>query len=390
MTSAILPTYARGEISFERGEGPYLFDADGKRYLDFGTGIAVACLGHSHPHLADAIARQAHTLMHVSNLYTIPGQERLAARLTANSFADFVFFCNSGAEANEALIKSARRYHFAHDRPERYRIITFENAFHGRTLATIAATGQAKVLEGFGPKVEGFDHVPVGDIDAVRAAITDETAAVLIEPVQGEGGIIVVPDEFLRELRALCDAHGLLLCMDEVQSGIGRTGKFLAHEWSGIQPDIVSLGKGIGGGFPLGACLLTKEAAVGMVAGTHGSTYGGNPLAMAAGNAVLDVILAEGFLDHVQKMADRLRTGLEAQRQRNVTIVEEIRGRGLMLGFKSRVTNADVTAALREKGLLAIPAGDNVVRLLPPLIVDEEHVDAALDIIERVGGELST
>ncbi len=390
MTSAILPTYARGEISFERGEGPYLFDAAGTRYLDFGSGIAVACLGHGHPHLADAIARQARTLMHVSNLYTIPGQERLAERLTANSFADFVFFCNSGAEANEALIKSARRYHFAHGRPERYRIITFENAFHGRTLATIAATGQQKVLEGFGPKVEGFDHVPVGDIDAVRAAITDETAAVLIEPVQGEGGIIVVPDEFLRELRALCDQHGLLLCMDEVQSGIGRTGRFLAHEWSGVRPDIVSLGKGIGGGFPLGACLLTEAAAVGMVAGTHGSTYGGNPLAMAAGNAVLDVVLADGFLDHVTMMADRLRDGLEAQRQRNVTIVEEIRGRGLMLGFKSRVTNADVTAALRDKGLLAIPAGDNVVRLLPPLTVEDEHVDAALDIIEQVGGELST
>ncbi len=384
VTSAVLPTYARTDVAFVKGEGAYLWDDQGGRYLDFATGIAVVCLGHSHPHLVAEIRRQAGELMHVSNLYRIPGQERLADRLTANSFADTVFFANSGAEANECAIKMARRYHHVDGRPERFRVITFENCFHGRTLATMAATGQAKILDGFGPKVDGFDHVPWDDLAATRAAIGEATAAIMIEPVQGEGGINILPDGLLEGLRDLCDEHGLLLILDEVQSGMGRTGKLLAHEWTGASPDIVTLGKGIGGGFPLGACMATTDAAKGMVAGTHGSTYGGNPMAVAAGNAVLDVLLEEGFLDHVQRIGAKLADRLEGLRQRNDSVIEDVRARGLFVGFKTKPTHTDVVAALREEGVLAVPAGDNVVRFLPPLTIEEAQVEEAILALERV------
>lgn len=386
--TAVMPTYARADVAFERGEGAYLIDEEGRRYLDFGTGIATASLGHAHPAMVEAISKQAATVMHVSNLYRIKGQERLAERLCANTFAERVFFCNSGAEANEALIKTIRRYHYANGNPERFRIITFTNCFHGRTLATIAATGTEKVLEGFGPKMQGFDHVDVGDLAAVEALIGDETAGILIEPVQGEGGIIPIADDFLLGLRALCDKHGLLLGLDEVQSGMGRTGKLLAAEWSGVTPDVVSLGKGIAGGFPVGACLATEEAAKGMVAGTHGSTYGGNPLAMAAGNAVLDVLLADGFMENVQAVGQQLMEGLQAMRQRNDSVIEKVRGQGLFIGIKTKVPNMDVVNALRAKGLITVPAGDNVVRFLPPLIIDRAIAEEALGIFEDVCRDL--
>lgn len=386
--TAVMPTYARADVAFERGEGAYLIDEEGRRYLDFGTGIATASLGHAHPAMVEAISKQAATVMHVSNLYRIKGQERLAERLCANTFAERVFFCNSGAEANEALIKLIRRYQYASGHPERYRIITFANCFHGRTLATIAATGTEKVLEGFGPKVDGFDHVPVGDLAAVEALIDERTAGILIEPVQGEGGIIPIADDFLLGLRALCDKHGLLLGLDEVQSGMGRTGKLLAAEWSGVRPDVVSLGKGIAGGFPVGACLATEEAAKGMVAGTHGSTYGGNPLAMAAGNAVLDVLLAPGFMEQVQAVGAQLMESLQAMRQRNDSVIEEVRGKGLFIGIKTKVPNGDVVNALRAKGLITVPAGDNVVRFLPPLIIDSAIAEEALGLFEDVCRDL--
>ncbi|MGB6907195.1 MAG: aspartate aminotransferase family protein, partial [Methyloceanibacter sp.] len=290
MMSPLLPTYARSGLAFERGEGAYLFTADGERYLDFASGIAVTSLGHSHPHLVEALSEQAKKLWHVSNLHRIPGQERLAARLCEASFADYAFFANSGAEAVEGAIKVARRYHATNGAPERYRLVTFEGAFHGRTLATIAAGGQAKHLEGFGPPVEGFDRVQAGDIEAVEAAIGEATAGVLIEPILGEGGVREVSWPFLRALRALCDEKGILLVLDEVQTGMGRTGRLFAHEWAGITPDILATAKGLGGGFPVGACLTTEEVGAGMTAGSHGSTFGGNPLAMAVGNAVLDVV----------------------------------------------------------------------------------------------------
>lgn len=382
-----MPTYGRVDVAFARGDGAYLFDTEGRKYLDFTTGIATVCLGHSHPHMVEELQRQAATLIHTSNLYRIAGQERLAERLVANSFADQVFFCNSGAEANECAIKMSRRYHHVSGHPERYRIITFANCFHGRTLATIAATGQAKMLDGFGPKVEGFDHVDV-DLDAVRGAITGETAAIMIEPVQGEGGVIPLPDGFLEALREICDQHGLLLALDEVQSGMGRTGKLLAYEWTKAKPDIVTLGKGIGGGFPVGACLATAEAAKGMTAGTHGSTYGGNPLAMAAGNAVLDVILAPGFLENVQKTGRLLMERLEEVRKRNDSVIELIRGKGLFVGIKCKVPNADVVNGLRAHGVLAVPAGDNVVRFLPPLTIGEAEIDEAIAALEDVCREL--
>jgi acetylornithine/N-succinyldiaminopimelate aminotransferase len=302
VTSPLLGTYARADVAFERGEGAWLVAQDGQRYLDFGGGIAVNALGHAHPHLVEALIEQAKKVWHVSNLYQIPEGERLAQRLVENTFADLVFFSNSGAEANEAAIKMARRYHAAQGQPERFRILTFEGAFHGRTLATIAAGGQKKYLEGFGPKVEGFDQVPFGDHEAMRAAITPETAAIMVEPIQGEGGIRPVPHQCLRGLRDLCDETGMLLIFDEVQTGVGRTGRFFAHEWSGMAPDIMAVAKGIGGGFPMGACLATARAASGITPGSHGTTFGGNPLAMAVGNAVLDVVLAPGFLDHVAQM----------------------------------------------------------------------------------------
>jgi acetylornithine/N-succinyldiaminopimelate aminotransferase len=384
----VMPTYNRADVAFERGEGAYLFTSDGRRYLDFACGIAVTGLGHANPGLIKALTEQAHKVWHTSNLFRIPGQDRLAERLIANTFADTVFFGNSGAEAMECSIKVARKYHAASGHPERFRIITFEGAFHGRTLATLAAGGQQKYLEGFGPKVEGFDQVPFGDLKVVEKAIVPETAAILIEPVQGEGGVRPVPPEFMRGLRALCDKHGLLLVLDEIQSGMGRTGKLFAHQWTDVQPDVMAVAKAIGGGFPMGACLATAKAAVGMVAGTHGSTYGGNPLAMAVGNAVLDQMLAEGFLDHVQEVASHLRQQLAMLVERHGDIFEEVRGQGLLLGLKTRPLNTEVSAAFRARGLLTATAGDNVVRVLPPLIIEAKHVSEAIEMIEAACTDL--
>lgn len=382
-------TFARADLRFERGNGVWLTTESGENYLDFAAGIAVNLLGYSHPHLVEALKAQAEKLWHLSNLYEIPGQTRLGQRLVDNTFADKVFFANSGAEALECAIKTTRRYHYVNGNPERFHIVTFEGAFHGRTLATIAAGGQAKYLEGFGPKVEGFDQVPFGDEKALKAAIGPQTAAILIEPIQGEGGVRPVPDADLRALRQLCDDEGILLILDEVQSGMGRTGKLFAHEWSGIMPDIMAVAKGIGGGFPLGACLATAEAAKGMTAGVHGTTYGGNPLAMAVGNAVLDIVLADGFLEHVQKMALLMKQGLASISDRYPDVISEVRGRGLLVGLKAAVPNATLVQALRDEHLLAVAAGDNVIRLLPPLVVSEEEMREALSKIEAAATRLA-
>ncbi|MBB2819110.1 UNVERIFIED_ORG: acetylornithine/N-succinyldiaminopimelate aminotransferase [Rhizobium esperanzae] len=376
-------TYSRAPLRFERGEGVWLITEGGERYLDFGAGVAVTSVGHSNPHVVAALKEQADKVWHLSNIYEIPGQERLAKRLTDATFADKVFFTNSGAEALECAIKTARRYQFSKGHPERFHIITFEGAFHGRTLATIAAGGQEKYLEGFGPKAPGFDQVAFGDIAAVRAAITDATAAILIEPVQGEGGVRPATPEFMKALRQICDENGLLLILDEVQTGVGRTGKLFAHEWSGITPDIMAVAKGIGGGFPLGACLATAEAASGMKAGTHGSTYGGNPLAMAVGSAVLDVILADGFLQQVRDVALVFRQGLASLKDRYPDVIEDIRGEGLLLGVKAAVPLAELLQAIRAAHLLGVPAGDNVIRLLPPLVVTAEEAREGLARLER-------
>ena len=380
--SAVLPTYARSGLSFARGDGAFLFTEAGERYLDFSSGIAVTALGHAHPHLVEALTAQAGKLWHVSNLHHIAGQERLAERLCAATFADYVFFANSGAEAVEASIKAVRRYHFKNGAPERYRLVTFEGAFHGRTLATIAAGGQAKHLEGFGPPVDGFDQVSGFDIDAVEVAIGDATAGVLLEPIMGEGGMREVPWRFLQDLRALCDDKGILLLLDEVQTGVGRTGCFYAHEWAGITPDIMASAKGLGGGFPIGVCLTTEDVGKAMTAGSHGSTFGGNPLAMAVGNAVLDVVLAPGFLEHVAQMGLRLKQRLAALADEHGDIIEEVRGQGLMVGLKCRIENRQLLAALRDRAMLTVQAGDNVVRLLPPLIVGEAEIDLACDTID--------
>jgi len=386
--TSLYNTFARVDLSFVRGEGAWLEGSDGRRYLDFGSGIAVNSLGHAHPHLVAALTEQAGRVWHVSNVFRIPEGERLAARLAEASFCERVFFTNSGAEALECAIKTARRYQFGIGRPERFRIVTFEGAFHGRTLATIAAGGQEKYLEGFGPKVEGFDQVPFGDLEAVEAAIGPETAAILIEPIQGESGIRPASPAFLRALRALADKHCLLLVFDEVQCGLGRTGKLFAHEWSGVTPDVLAVAKGIGGGFPLGACLATGVAAEAMVAGTHGTTFGGNPLAMAVGNAVLDVVLAPGFLDEVARTGLLLKQRLAAVVDGHPRVFELVRGEGLMLGLKCRVPPADVIAAMRAEGLIAVGAGDNVVRLLPPLIVREAEIDAAMPMLEAAAGRV--
>lgn len=387
--SPLFDTYARAPIAVDRGEGAWLIDTGGQRYLDFGAGIAVNALGHAHPHLVEALTGQAQKLWHTSNLYEIPDQTRLAQRLVDATFADRVFFTNSGAEALECAIKTARRYHHAKGSPERFRILTFEGAFHGRTLATIAAGGQAKYLEGFGPKVDGFDQLPFGDHDAVKEAVNDETAAILIEPIQGEGGIRTLPHECLRGLRQLCDDHGILLIFDEVQCGMGRTGKLYAHEWAGMAPDIMATAKALGGGFPMGACLATDEAASGMVPGVHGTTYGGNPLAMAVGNAVLDVVLEDGFLQSVSDKALRFKQALASLIDRFPQVFEEVRGEGLMLGLKCRVTNTDVVKALYAHHMLTVPAGDNVVRLLPPLTIADEEITDAVGRLEAVGAALS-
>ncbi len=383
MISALLPNYARADLAFERGEGAWLWTVEGRRLLDFGSGIATASVGHGNKHLAQAIAEQAAKVMHVSNLYRIPGAERLAQRLVDHSFADSVFFCNSGAEANEGMIKFMRKAMAETGHPERYRIICFEGAFHGRTLATLAATGNAKYMAGFGPKVEGFDHVPFNNMNAVRNAIGPGTAGIIVEPIQGEGGVRPADMQFLRDLRAVCDEFGLILGMDEVQSGMGRTGKLFAHEWAGITPDVMSLAKGIAGGFPLGAVLAKEFVAVHMKPGTHGSTYGGNPLAAAAGNAVLDVILAPGFLDDVARKGARLRAGLDRIARDYPTVFAEARGMGLLQGLKCEVPQGDVQAACLAEGLMAITAGDNVLRLAPPLVVTEADIDVAIDMLDR-------
>ncbi|HLN08316.1 MAG TPA: aspartate aminotransferase family protein [Xanthobacteraceae bacterium] len=378
-----MPVFARIDLAFERGLGAWLVATNGERYLDFGSGIAVTALGHAHPHLVEALTRQAEKLLHVSNLYRIPEAERLAGRLCAASFADVVFFANSGAEAVECAIKTARKYHAAGGRPERFRIVTFEGAFHGRTLATLAATGQAKYLDGFGPVVEGFDQVAVGDLEAVRHVIGPHTAAVLIEPIQVEGGVRVVPHQFLKSLRQLCDQYGLLLVFDEVQTSIGRTGEFFAYQRTGVEPDIMAVAKGIGGGFPLGACLATADAAKGMTPGTHGSTFGGNLMAMAAGNAILDIVLAPGFLPTVQRTALVLKQRLAELKDRHADVIAEIRGEGFLVGMRAVGPSTELVGALRAEKLLTVGAGDNVVRLLPPLIIGEEEIDIAMAMLDR-------
>ncbi|MBD2749458.1 aspartate aminotransferase family protein [Microvirga sp. BT688] len=390
MISPLLPTFARAELSFEKGEGPWLYGRDGERYLDLGAGIAVNALGHAHPHLVQALTEQASKVWHTSNLFQIPEGERLAKRLVDNTFADFVFFANSGAEANEAAIKMARRYHYANGNPERFHIVTFEGAFHGRTLGTIAAGGQEKYLEGFGPKVQGFDQVPPEDIEALKAVIGPQTAALMIEPIQGEGGVRSVSNAFLRELRALCDSHGLLLIFDEIQTGVGRTGKLFAYEWSGVMPDIMSVAKGIGGGFPLGACLATAEAAKGMTLGTHGTTFGGNPLAMAVGNAVLDVILEPGFLESVERKGLLLKQRLAELKDRHPGVIAEVRGQGLIMGLRTVVPNTAFVSAARDQKLIVIGAGDNVVRLLPPLIISEADLGEAIDRLDATCTAIET
>ncbi|HTR17657.1 MAG TPA: aspartate aminotransferase family protein [Acetobacteraceae bacterium] len=378
MIPALMPTYLRADIAFERGEGAWLWSTDGRRFLDLGAGIATSSLGHAHPHLVSAIAEQAGRVIHVSNLYRVPEAERLAARLVEATFADTVFFCNSGAEANEGLVKMMRRAMAQTGRPERYRVICFEGAFHGRTLAMLSATGNPKYLQGFGPPVDGFDHVPLNNMNAVRAAIGPETAGILVEPIQGEGGVRVPEPGFLCELRAACDEFGLLLGLDEVQCGMGRTGKLFAYQWSGIEPDVLSAAKGIAGGFPMGAILARESVARHLTPGSHGTTFGGNPLACAAANAVLDVLLAPGFLDGVSRKGAVLRGGLEALRDDYPEVLDEVRGLGLMLGLKCRVPNTDLAAACLAQGLLVITAGENVVRLVPPLIITDADLEEAL------------
>ncbi len=389
MIPQVMPTYARADIAFERGEGPYLFTADGRRYVDFGSGVAVTALGHAHPRLLKALTEQAAKVWHTSNLYRSPGQERVAARLIANSFADSVFFCNSGAEAMEGVIKVCRKYQYETGHPERWRIITAEGAFHGRTLATLSAGGQEKHLKGYGPPVEGFDHVPWGNLNELRAAIGPNTGAILVEPIQGEGGVRPAHVDYLMGLRATADEYGLLLAFDEVQTGMGRTGKLFAHEWSGVAPDVLGVAKGFGGGFPAGAVLATERAAIGMTPGSHGSTFGGNALAMAVAEAVLDVILAPGFLDHVRKMAALLWDATGKLVAEYPSVLEERRGAGLLIGLKCRKSNSDLAAQLLDNGLVTVPAGDNVVRLLPPLIVEARQIDEAMAILRRTLGEMS-
>jgi acetylornithine/N-succinyldiaminopimelate aminotransferase len=379
----VLPTYARAPLVFAAGEGPWLIDEGGERYLDLGAGIAVNVLGHAHPALVAALEAQARRLWHTSNLYQIPNQEALARRLVEATFADTVFVTNSGTEAVECAIKMARKHFSARGEPGRYRIVTFEGAFHGRTFAAISASGAEKMVKGFGPLLPGFDVVPFGDLEAVRAAIGPETAAIMVEPIQGEGGIRVLPPESLRALRRLADEQGLLLILDEIQCGMGRTGKLFAHEWAGITPDIMPVAKGIGGGFPLGACLATEAAAAGMVIGTHGSTYGGNPMACAVGCAVMDIVTEPGFLDHVSRVAGRLRQGLEGLVAAHPGVFEEVRGEGLMLGLKCRVPNAGLIEAGYAERVIVVPAADNVVRLLPPLNLTEVEADEGLRRLER-------
>lgn len=389
MVSSVMPTYDQPNLVFEKGEGVYLYKLDGQRLLDFGAGIAVASLGHCHPHLVEALTGQAKKLWHCSNLYSIPEQIRLAERLVQNCFADSVFFNNSGSEAVELSIKIARRFHAVSGKPERYRVITCEGAFHGRSLATIAAGNQEKYLDGFGPIVDGFDQVPFDNIDKMRAAISHETAAILVEPIQGEGGIRPMSLDYLRALRGIANEFNVLLMFDEVQCGMGRTGKLFAHEWAGIEPDILATAKGLGGGFPVGACLAKEGPASTMTAGTHGSTFGGNPLAMTVCNAVLDIILADGFLSHIDVVARRLWLRLEVLRKKFPSVFESVSGAGLMVGLKCIPKNSTVVEKCTKAGLLLVCAGSNVVRMVPPLIIEDEHVDEAIKILETVASELA-
>ena len=383
----LMPVYPRCDVRPVRGEGVYLYGEGGEQYLDFASGIAVNLLGHGHPHLTKAIQKQAETLVHVSNLYGSPQGEKLAQRLVDLTFADTVFFTNSGAEAVECAIKTARRYHFAKGNPHKHVLITFSNAFHGRTLGTISATDQPKMREGFEPLLPGFVVVPFDDLDAALAAVNENTAGFLLEPVQGEGGIRPASKEFMTGLRKACDEHDLMLVLDEVQCGMARTGKLYAHEHYGITPDIMASAKGIGGGFPLGACLVTEKAAAGMVIGTHGSTYGGNPLAMAAGDAVLDVVANDEFLARVTEAGERLRAALEQMIPNHDELFEGVRGLGLMLGIKMKTDSRAFVAYLRTKGILTVAAADNVVRVLPPLTIEERHIREFVDGLSAAAGD---
>ncbi len=378
MTSSLLPTYARADLAFERGEGAWLISTSGDRFLDFGCGIAVTGLGHAHPHLVETLVEQGQRLWHVSNLFQIPQAETLARRLVEATFADFVFFTNSGTETLEGAVKTARKYHYVSGHPEKIRIITLQGGFHGRSLAALAAGGNPKYLEGFEPMLEGFDQVPFGDLDALKAAIGPRTGAILVEPIQGEGGVRVLPQSYLVALRQLCDENGLLLIFDEVQTGVGRTGPLFAYQRAGVAPDIMMVAKGMGGGFPLGAFLVTREAGKGMTLGSHGTTYGGNPLATAVGNAVLDIVLSDGFLDRSTRMGALLKEKLGELLEKHPGVIAEVRGEGLLLGLKLHVTNTEFVAAALKQKLVIIPAADNVVRLLPPLIISEAEIADAL------------
>lgn len=386
---ALYPCFARADLSFDHGEGAWLTASDGRRYLDCATGIAVTALGHSNPRLVDAMVRQARKLWHVSNAFRIPEQERVARRLCDETFADRVFFNNSGAEALETAIKTARRYHFANGRPERWRLLTFEGGFHGRTLATIAAGAQPKYLEGFGPPVDGFDLVPFGDIEALEAACGPETAGILIEPIQGESGVRALSAEVLGRIRALCDRHGLLLILDEVQTGVGRMGHLFAYQATEVEPDILASAKDLGNGFPVAACLATEAAASGMIQGTHGSTFGGNPLAMAVASEVLDIILEPGFLEQVRSNGERLRGGVDALTADFPHLFEATRGEGLLLGFKCRQPVRNVAQAARDNGLLTVVAGNEVLRILPPLTITNAEVDEVVSRLRRAALVLS-
>jgi len=389
MISSVLPTYSRAALQFVKGEGPWLTEADGRRFLDMGAGIAVNVLGHAHPALVKALTDQAQNLWHVSNLYNIPQQQALADKLVAATFADTVFFTNSGTEACELAVKMARKYWYEKGEPERVEIITFDGSFHGRSSAGIAAAGSEKMIKGFGPILPGFVHLPWNDHGALEHAITGETAAILIEPVRGEGGIRPLAPQCLGGLRDLCDKHGILLILDEVQCGMGRTGKLFAHEWAGITPDIMMSAKGIGGGFPLGAVLATEDAASGMTAGTHGSTYGGNPLGCAVGCAVMDVVNTTEFLDAVNETAARFKQGIESLIDAHPMVFDSYRGKGLMIGIKCKVTNLDVVKAGYEHGLLTVPAGDNVIRLLPPLNITHADISATLEKLDQAALSLN-
>ena len=389
MIPSILPTYNRAPLSFVKGEGSWLIEADGRRFLDLGAGIAVNALGHAHPKLVAALTEQAGQLWHTSNLYEIPQQQELADRLVALSFADTVFFTNSGTEACELAVKMARKYFYDKGQPDRTEIITFSGSFHGRSSAGIAAAGSEKMTKGFGPLLPGFKHIEFGDMEALGAAITDTTAAIMIEPVQGEGGIRPVPDADLKQMRALCETHGLLLIFDEVQCGVGRTGKMFAHEWAGVAPDIMMVAKGIGGGFPLGAVLATENAASGMTAGTHGSTYGGNPLGCAVGNAVVNIIGTDAFLEDVNRKAGLMRQKLEGLVASHPDVFESVRGSGLMLGLKCKATNSDVVAAGYRHEVITVPAADNVIRLLPPLNITDEDIAEAVSRLDQAASSLA-